>query len=341
MSVIEALRRNDPQVTHFRLFLNEDVSDATLTDALEHNHHIVSLACWMGAPVRTWPMLLRHLETRNNLFGVALIDGDRVIPEAQWNNWLQALQRNHNIRHWTICNINAAVGVIAPYLNAATHITHLSIIGSVENNGNSIDLLASALQRHPNLEQLELACVQAEYLVSIFDSLKTNLTLRTLNVCFQDFSAAALASFEKLLRSTSTIRKLIIYNHPNRPRDPALGETRETVLKIVKSNFSLREVRGEDDAYGNDANTEGNVFRENDQRRLAFYADRNEHMAQWIEKPTDTVPNKDLWPRVLTVAAATPGADPSVLFRCLMAISGDLGTVKRTRKRRRPAYFEP
>jgi len=133
-------------------------------------------------------------------------------------------------------------------------------------------------------------------------------------VDFSHFSDPSLASFKKLMKTTSTIRTLLVWN-------PG-AQSPDTIRKIVKSNFSLRVVIS--------------MYPEEDRQLLDFYANRNKQMAQWRERPKTLVPQ--LIPKVLHVASQ---GHPSVLFQSLLAIAGDLDTVKRKRNRKGPVHLKP
>ena len=65
----------------------------------------------------------------------------------------------------------------------------------------------------------------------------------------------------------------------------------EELLQAVKNNFTLLSVKGE--TYdGID------LFNQSEQQRLAFYANRNESLDQWVDKP-ETVEQRKVWPEAL------------------------------------------
>lgn len=225
--------------------------------------------------------------------------------------------------------LGQSIGTIVPFLTAkAGHLTNLSLPCKFENNDGNVDgpaLLAASLKLLTNLQFLELPDTsQEEYLLAIFASLKHNPSLRTLIVDVGGFSDASWASFKGFMRSNSTIRKLFLYS--------AEAQSSAIILEIAMLNFSLREVRA--------LNNGNSIFTAEERRLLAFYVDRNERMDQWIEDPNSraSVPEK-LRSNVLCVAAQA--GDPSVLFRALLAIKGDLGFTKRTRKRKRSEFSQP
>lgn len=327
MSLLGRIRRNDPRVTFARIDLNDDHLDAAVTDALQQNPHIDEIYLWLPRELRNWPRLLQHLETRSNLHKVSLFWFQRS-PQANITNLLHAVQRNTNVRDVKFCNSyhQVPVGLIVPFLKSAGHITDLKIFSAFETYDDSIDgpaILSASLGHVVNLRRLELSgTLQAEYLVAIFDSLRLNQSVEILSLDFVIFSDGAWDSFKNLMRRTPTIRELMVWRLP--------ASRKETFLESVKFNFSLRVVEAS-------STLQENIFTDEDRRLLDFYADRNVRMDQWIEHPSTSVP-ENLRSHVLHVAAQ---AEPLVLFRSLLAIRGELGTAKRTRKRKRPAYFDP
>jgi len=329
MPVIDELRRNDPRVTSVSFRLFEDFSDADHTEALQQNPHITDIRLWIYSALWNWPILLSHLETRNNLHHVALLLNQDC--GASFEIILQTLERNTNVREFRCSGIPVAVQTLASFLNAATQITKLVMNAPLRNGNITIGgpaLLSASILGMPYLQYLTLGNIQPEYLVAIFDTLRHKKSLQTLNVRESKLlsSPAAMASFQKLMRTTSMIRELVISCF-----EPF--ESRGIILEIARRNFSLRDVATAHHPLG-----QNDLSGDEDQRLLQFFANRNERMDEWMEHPADSVP-KHLWPNVLHVASR--GGDPSVLFRSLIAISGDLAPSKRTRKRRPPTYYAP
>jgi len=123
------------------------------------------------------------------------------------------------------------------------------------------------------------------------------------------------------MRSTMTLRELHI---PFLDGDAA----KNYILKLAKSNFSLRTLTTRDD-----------FFNQDDQRLLQSYFTRNELMEQFSDNPATVIPNKKLWSHVVGAVAH----NPSVLFQSLKAGSTELfnPTQQHTRKRKRPVYYQP
>ena len=109
---------------------------------------------------------------------------------------------------------------------------------------------------------------------------------------------------------------------------------RQGLLQAVKNNFSLHTVKGEiehrhesDDLFGG----------AEDKQRLAFYANRNESLDQWVDHP-ETVQQK-VWPDALGLAER---AGPNALFRGLRSVLGsDYVHLPGGRKRKRTQHYSP
>jgi len=105
---------------------------------------------------------------------------------------------------------------------------------------------------------------------------------------------------------------------------------RQDLLQAVKNNFSLRGVKAffDDDA---------DLF-ENDKQTLAFYANRNARLDQWVDNPED-IEQRQVWPEALGLAQR---AGPDALFRGLRsALESDLTSLLGGRKRKRSQLDAP
>ena len=110
---------------------------------------------------------------------------------------------------------------------------------------------------------------------------------------------------------------------------------RQDLLHAVKNNFSLQAVKaefltenGKSDLY---ESTE-------DKHSLAFYANRNELLDQWVDHP-ETVEQRKVWPEALSLAQE---AGPNALFHGLRSVlERDYVSLPSGRKRKRPQIFDP
>ena len=101
---------------------------------------------------------------------------------------------------------------------------------------------------------------------------------------------------------------------------------RQNLLLAINNNFSLRSVK---------------VFRgyspylfesAKDKKTLAFYANRNESLDQWVDHP-ETIIEQKVWPDALGLAER---AGPDALFRGLRSVLGrDYVSLPGGRKRKR------
>jgi len=105
---------------------------------------------------------------------------------------------------------------------------------------------------------------------------------------------------------------------------------KQLLLQAVKNNFSLRSVQGDRDGES--------IFDDDDETRLTFLADRNEHLDQWVDNP-ESIEQK-VWPEALKLAER---AGPNSLFQGLCSVlEGDSSGLRAAgRKRKRPQFYAP
>jgi len=109
------------------------------------------------------------------------------------------------------------------------------------------------------------------------------------------------------------------------------GETiRQDLLHTVESNFSLQSVKA--GLAGTD------LFDDGSKQTLAFYANRNESLDQWVDNP-ETVEQQKVRPEALSLAEK---AGPDFLYRGLCSVLGsDSSSLPHGRKRKRTQYYTP
>lgn len=295
-------------------------------------HHI-ALSIGDTSCLQNWPGLFQHIETRNNLHKITLTVSPGWVEQATVTGLIQALERNPNIQDFSISSppeltedVRVPVAPLISFLmvgstslNAVT--LHCEILP--DDMPNAPARLAAALHGCTNLQCLRLGkSLHWSLDAKIFDGLGSNHSVADLEIELNQMHWPAMKSLKKFVGRASNLRRLVINSEVQIPK-----RVRKNILKMAKSNFSLREIR-----FGQQGLPE-----EEEQQRLQFYADRNEHMEQWIDEP-EMVP-KHLWRHGLTTAARA--RDPSVLFSSLIAISGDLGSIRSGRKRKRPTVFDP
>ena len=108
---------------------------------------------------------------------------------------------------------------------------------------------------------------------------------------------------------------------------------RQDLLHAVKNNFSLRSVTSI--VFDEDLD----LFQSaEDKETLAFYANRNESLDQWVDHP-ETVEQQKVWPEALNLAQR---AGPNALFCGLHSVlERDYGSLPGGRKRKRPQRYAP
>jgi len=110
---------------------------------------------------------------------------------------------------------------------------------------------------------------------------------------------------------------------------------KQHLLLAIKNNFSLRSVKARINLWRDTSDLFENT---EDKERLAFYANRNESLDQWVAHP-DTVQQQKVWPDALGLAQR---AGPSALFQGLRSVlEHDYGSLPGKRKRKRPQYYTP
>lgn len=188
--------------------------------------------------------------------------------------------------------------------------------------------MLGAIQRS-NLHSLALGYEEEDYLVAILSALRSHHSLKKLVLSPDDWSDAEDQAFQKFMRTTTTLEELEFTN--------ADRWTRQELLRVAKSNFSLRAFTARGWQIDGHHETLVDFFHEDDRRVLRSYFDRNERVSQFIDSPA-TVPT-NLWPQVFGVVSS----DPSLLFQSFKTSSAKLlgSDQQRKRKRKRPDYFKP
>jgi len=104
------------------------------------------------------------------------------------------------------------------------------------------------------------------------------------------------------------------------------ADPRQNMLLAIKNNFSLRSVKGS--LFGT----------AEDKKTLAFCANRNESLDQWVNNP-EIVKQRKVWPEALNLAQR---AGPNALFRGMRSVlERDYGSLPGKRKRKRPQFYTP
>ena len=112
------------------------------------------------------------------------------------------------------------------------------------------------------------------------------------------------------------------------------GLLKQDLLHAVENNFSLLSVKVEIGGQGSDLFDSAE-----DKQTLAFYANRNTCLDQWVDNP-GIVEQSKVWPEAMSLAER---AGPSALFRGLRWVleSDYVKLPASRRKRKRPRYYVP
>jgi hypothetical protein len=120
--------------------------------------------------------------------------------------------------------------------------------------------------------------------------------------------------------------------------DEDLEQFRGSLLYAVNKNSSLTQGCNGEKRYL-DVNREfdfTDLFSEEEDGKLNYYAERNVALSQWIES-SSSVPT-EAWPRALAAARVT---GPGTVYRILKAMGNSVGPVEGKRKRKRPILYTP
>jgi len=213
MSVVEELRRNDPEKTAIRIVLFEESSAADLAEALEQNPFVTEIRLnFILVQTTDWEALLRVIVTRENLGKVTLIDAyfaeHRNAPPVLVRAFLRSIQQNHSIRAVDLEYFRLPSDV-STFVDTASAITFLSLekcdFAPTEREHGIRDL-AAALQRNTNIKHLTLGIDLEEncYAIPILQALQSNDALRNLEI-LGTFSDATSHAMHQLLESTTCI----------------------------------------------------------------------------------------------------------------------------------------
>ena len=218
MSVVDALRRNDPATTtRLTIRLRDEPSDADLAQALEQNPFTTDIDLYLEGEQRAddWNSLLRVIAMRANLETVKVEDAydaeDRNAPAALVSAILRAIQQNSAVHSVLLINLYLPTDV-STFLDTASSITIFGLHGCdmepIERVQGARDI-AAALQRNTNIKTLRLGKMGEDWLSSILQGLQSNNCLKTLLI-FQteSLSDATTRAIQQLLESTASIQSL-------------------------------------------------------------------------------------------------------------------------------------
>jgi len=285
--------------------LETETSDAELTHAMEQIPTDINLI-EINHSSGNWPLFLRHLDTRENLRKVEVL-GSLLPSREEDRRCILTYDAGENAGKRVelyLFGFYLYPREVTRYLDGATQLTVLRTSfehwHEPENDGPPL-ILASAIQRHPHLRELELGCFEgwtANYISAIFNTLHMNTVLQKIKVNnYETWTNETVEAFQKFMRSTMTIRELVV-------RQPSLA-TKRHYFELIKNNFSLRSIT-----------FEPNEVNDEDDREFQDYFDRNARVEEFVNSPSTAIPNKKLYPEVLGVVAQ---ANPSILFQSVKA----------------------
>jgi len=256
-AIIDEIRRNNPRTFFVELHLSQ-LQDGELTEALEQNPYLTQISIHACGGGRRWPLLRKHLATREKLTAGALHtstqEGAQEAPsDAEIDLFLKAFQRNKSIGDTALAVKNPlSVSSIVSFLDASVdHITEFSLFCEVKEEGGDDDdgpeILAAAFKRCTKLECLELPNLQEPNVVAILNSIRIlcNPALTGLNVDMHNWSnnEAAHNAFQRLLRTSTSLRKIEFWgNAGRRPKEYlfyAIGQN-EFQLALIALNGRRR-----------------------------------------------------------------------------------------------------
>ena len=355
------LRRNDPAIDQMHIYLRLE-NDAELARAIEQNEHVTKIFLDLTGTRagEDWGSLLRVIATREKLEYIAFMDHQNPQfrrHEAAWTTVFHAIRRNTSILQFDLFNVKLSGAVLSSYLDdvpsnmEAFGMWHCDILPA------EATLVAAALRRCTPLEHLSLVGLNENVLLTCLQSLASNDTLTALVLAFGAsanysglFDALEKVEIETICfmqqewteeffsQLTSRIPQFqatdLLVSLSSRYNRGDLAEAKDVFLAAVKRNFSLRTVSFEYKWAGMALSE--TLFDDADENRLAFYAERNERFAKWVENPA-SVP-RHLWPEALRLALE---AGNTPLWRSLQSVAPEVGDLQRKRKRKRPRYYDP
>ena len=221
---INSLRRNDPNETDLFLIMEELAlpgGAGELANALETNEHVKHFH-FSGLPstatdIAGLDQLLDVLESRKMLESVEFYEGHWGLIA---NRILRSFRRNSALQTVEFCFSEIDVVEVVAFLDAAGSLTKFILYdsGFVENTevqgGQGDDAsveLAKALQRHTNIETLDLEGLDDSLLIPILQRLGNSVKVlkcsiwATRNVVDGDMACSR--AIQDLLSSTTSLRK--------------------------------------------------------------------------------------------------------------------------------------
>jgi len=308
MSVVNALLRNDPNVSSITIRLRSETSDADLARALEQNPFITEVYLYLHGAERGNPrrLLQQVLPARANLTTLTLHNG----PPGPFPHTGEAAAASAFLE---AAHANAAVEEIRFYgFRFVPRSDFFNWLCSTEFGEKLLvifrcDMVDPTQREHgaralaaSNIKRLQIEHRNNAFTSALLQNLAPNSSLEELVlIVYTSFD-----EIERLLPDTKSFQRFHLHG-PSRPEI-----MRQRLLQEIKSNFSLRSltVQYEDMPLFGQAT---------EQRRLAFYLNRNERLEEWVEKPD--VLGREFWPEALSLAQR---AGPDALYKSLQSVLG-------------------
>ena len=219
MSVIEALRQNDPARTTFNIRLRHETPNAALARALEQNPFVTEIILDLDRDEEQqwpfWDSLRRVIATRANLEKVTLQDiyweehywdeQNAPAPAGLVRAFLYAIQQNTAIRsvemRWL--RLPTDISMVVDNNSSITSFCLYECDMEPAERQQGARSLAVALQRNTNIDTLKLDSLEDIYAVPILEGLRSNVSLKT----FIWKGNAPAPALQHLLESTTSIQR--------------------------------------------------------------------------------------------------------------------------------------
>jgi len=218
MSVVDALRQNNPALKQIVIRLRDETSDADLARALQLNTFVMAVSVdFERVQLADWGGFLRVIAARENLVNVAFRDADseeeRSASPALVSAILQTIQQNTAIQSIHLIRLNLPT-YISRFVDTASSIKAMVLLKcdimapSVEREQGAQDL-AAALERNTNIEHLDIQFLDDIYAIPILQGLRSNVSLTSLAIGGNSsFSLAASHAIQQLFESNTSIQAL-------------------------------------------------------------------------------------------------------------------------------------
>jgi len=318
MSAVNNLQRNNPKVRSISIELHHEELDADLAQALQQNAFIQEVILHVGSSFEDWRLLRQVIETKD-LAAVTVFPSPGAPPpaDALVLPFLEAAHANTTVDKIRLGRFSFVPGSEVFNYVCATEfgekmlaIYQCDMVDPIQREQGATALAAS------NIKRLQIWDCDAAFTYALLRKLGKHATnLKELELAHNIDRVARCDEMVQFLQDTKTIQRF----HLNwrigwGTTIAALGQR---LLSAIQQNFSLRSVTLLFQGWP--------LFcQATDQaQRLEFYGNRNERLAEWIEKPD--VVRQELWPEALSMAQQ---AGPDALFKSLRSVLGSKNYVK-------------